>query len=256
MYIFRRRPFSYANVTATLALLFAMSGGALAANHYLISSTKQINPSVLKKLKGSTGATGLTGAAGKEGPAGREGPAGKEGPTGKEGPLGKEGPAGKEGPLGKEGPAGKEGPQGKEGDIAAMKRWRATVATAAVSEAAATPVALATVGPFTVTGKCFAATTNTEAATYVSSSEAGAFGDSYEGTLSAPLPVGEEEELGPPASGVTAEHKPSFRGPGDGSWALESANGSVAVDGFANQGVWLQGAGGPACSFSGYLVQE
>jgi hypothetical protein len=235
MYIFRRGPSSYANVTATLALLFAMSGGALAANHYLISSTKQINPSVLKKLKGSTGATGLTGAAG------REGPAGKEGPTGKEGPLGKEGPAGKE---------------GKEGDIAAMKRWRATVATAAVSEAAATPVALATVGPFTVTGKCFAATTNTEAATYVSSSEAGAYGDSYEGTLSTPLPVGEEEELGPPASGVTAEHKPSFRGPGDGSWALESANGSVAVDGFANQGVWLQGAGGPACSFSGYLVQE
>jgi|CZKG01.1.fsa_nt_gi hypothetical protein len=95
MYIFRRGPFSYANVTATLALLFAMSGGALAANHYLISSTKQINPSVLMKLKGSTG-----------------------------------------------------------------------------------------------------------------------------------------------------------------SWALESANGSVAVDGFANQGVWLQGAGGPACSFSGYLVQE
>jgi hypothetical protein len=45
-----RRRLSYANVVATLALVFAMSGGALAANHYLINSTKQINPKVLKAL--------------------------------------------------------------------------------------------------------------------------------------------------------------------------------------------------------------
>jgi hypothetical protein len=62
-----RRHLSYANVTATLALVFAMSGGALAAHHYLISSTKQINPKVLKKLRGRTGSTGPTG---KEGPPG------------------------------------------------------------------------------------------------------------------------------------------------------------------------------------------
>ncbi len=65
-----RRHLSYANVVATMALVFAMSGGALAANHYLINSTKQINPKVLKKLAGKagkTGATGATGAAGKEG---------------------------------------------------------------------------------------------------------------------------------------------------------------------------------------------
>jgi len=77
-----RRRLSYANITATLALVFAMSGGALAANHYLINSTKQINPKVLKKLKGkrgATGATGTTGATGKEGPQGKEGPPGKEG---------------------------------------------------------------------------------------------------------------------------------------------------------------------------------
>jgi len=72
-----RRHLNYANVVATLALVFAMSGGALAAKHYLINSTKQINPKVLKKLKGNagkTGATGATGAPGKEGPAGKEGP--------------------------------------------------------------------------------------------------------------------------------------------------------------------------------------
>jgi hypothetical protein len=74
-----RRRLSYANVTATLALVFAMSGGALAANHYLINSTKQINPKVLKKLTGKagkTGATGATGATGSTGPQGKEGPAG------------------------------------------------------------------------------------------------------------------------------------------------------------------------------------
>jgi cytoskeletal protein RodZ len=51
-----RRRLNYANVTATLALFFAMSGGALAAKHYLINSTKQINPKVLKALTEDTSA--------------------------------------------------------------------------------------------------------------------------------------------------------------------------------------------------------
>ncbi len=74
-----KRRFNYANVTATLALVFSMSGGALAAKHYLITSTKQIKPSVLKKL---TGKTGKTGAAGAPGATGKEGQRGKEGPAG------------------------------------------------------------------------------------------------------------------------------------------------------------------------------
>ena len=77
-----RKRFSYANVAATLALVFSMTGGALAANHYLISSTKQIKPSVLKKLTGKKGATGATGAAGTPGASGKEGPQGKEGVAG------------------------------------------------------------------------------------------------------------------------------------------------------------------------------
>jgi hypothetical protein len=80
-----RRHISYANVAATLALVFAMSGGAMAAKHYLISSTKQISPKVLKKLKGNAGARGVTGATGATGAQGKEGAAGKEGAVGKEG---------------------------------------------------------------------------------------------------------------------------------------------------------------------------
>lgn len=80
-----RRHLNYANVVATLALVFAMSGGALAAKHYLINSTKQINPKVLKSLKGKTGKTGPTGPAGVAGALGKEGPQGKEGAKGNSG---------------------------------------------------------------------------------------------------------------------------------------------------------------------------
>lgn len=46
-----RKHLSYANIVATFALLFAMSGGALAAKHYLLNSVSQINPRVLSKLR-------------------------------------------------------------------------------------------------------------------------------------------------------------------------------------------------------------
>jgi hypothetical protein len=78
-------------VAATLALVLSMSGGALAASKYLITSTKQISPKVLKKLKGKAGAPGTPGTPGKEGTTGKEGPGGKEGPAGKEGLPGKNG---------------------------------------------------------------------------------------------------------------------------------------------------------------------
>jgi len=74
MFNFARTRLTYANVAATLALVFSMTGGALAAKHYLINSTRQINPKVLKKLKaklkGKTGARGPAGAPGSEGPPG------------------------------------------------------------------------------------------------------------------------------------------------------------------------------------------
>jgi len=76
------RRMTYANVAATLALVFSMSGGAIAATHFLINSKRQISPKVLKELKGNAGAPGPAGATGPAGPAGPGGPAGGTGPAG------------------------------------------------------------------------------------------------------------------------------------------------------------------------------
>src|SRR5579863_1113861 len=92
-----RRRLSYANVVATMALVFAMSGGALAAGHYLLTSTRQISPKVLKALKGNNGAPGAQGAAGAQGPAGPAGAQGPAGPAGAQGEPGAPGGEGKEG---------------------------------------------------------------------------------------------------------------------------------------------------------------
>jgi hypothetical protein len=83
-----RKRVSYANVTATLALVFAMSGGALAAHHYLLNSTKQISPKVLKALKGKAGKEGARGQAGATGATGGTGATGVAGATGGTGATG------------------------------------------------------------------------------------------------------------------------------------------------------------------------
>lgn len=102
---------TYANVVATMALVFAMSGGALAASHYLITSTKQIKPSVVASLKGKAGAKGLQGPMGPAGPAGAAG----AGTPGSQGPAGPAGPKGETGTPGTPGAPGKNGTNGKEG---------------------------------------------------------------------------------------------------------------------------------------------
>jgi hypothetical protein len=84
MFSTMQKHLSYANVAATLALVFSMSGAAVAANHYLINSTKQINPKVLKKLRGRTGPRGPQGPAGREGRQGIEGREGRQGREGSE----------------------------------------------------------------------------------------------------------------------------------------------------------------------------
>jgi hypothetical protein len=95
-----RRRITYTNVAMTLALVFAMSGGAYAASKYLITSTKQIKPSVLAQLKGKNGKNGAPGLAGPVGPVG---PGGKDGANGTNGAQGLAGENGKNGTPGSPG---------------------------------------------------------------------------------------------------------------------------------------------------------
>jgi hypothetical protein len=108
----RRIRFTPATVIAGLALVFAMTGGAYAAKKYLITSTKQISPSVLKQLRGKAGPAGAPGSAGAQGQAG---PAGPAGPAGSGGARGETGPAGAKGEKGATGAAGAKGATGATG---------------------------------------------------------------------------------------------------------------------------------------------
>jgi hypothetical protein len=109
MLSFIRKRVTYANVAVTLALVFAMSGGAFAAGKFLITSTKQISPKVLKSLQGKAGPAGASGAQGPAGPVGPAGPQGLAGASGAKGDAGPEGKEGKEGKAGKDGKAGLPG---------------------------------------------------------------------------------------------------------------------------------------------------
>jgi hypothetical protein len=87
-----RRRVSYANVAATLALVFAIGGGtAWATQHYVVTSTSQIKPSVLKALHGANGKNGTNGTNGTNGAAGPQGAQGAQGAAGANGTNGTNG---------------------------------------------------------------------------------------------------------------------------------------------------------------------
>jgi hypothetical protein len=69
---------SPAVILAGLALFVALGGTAAAAHHFLITSTRQIKPSVIRALR----ADAPRGPAGPAGPSGPQGPAGTQGPAG------------------------------------------------------------------------------------------------------------------------------------------------------------------------------
>lgn len=142
MFRLLRARMSYANVVATLAPLFAMAGGAMAAGHYLITSSKQISPKVLKELKrtGPQGPAGPTGSPGAAGTAGTAGTPGAPGTNGSPGGKGETGERGAEGP-----------PSGNE------PHWRKTIAKASGESAAtAAQTTLFEAAPFKLTGRAVA----------------------------------------------------------------------------------------------------
>ncbi len=114
-----RTHLSYANVAATMALVFALTGGAFAATSHpggsstgfkASASVTPIASAAKKKSKaparGPAGPRGATGPAGPAGAKGETGQAGGTGPQGNAGTNGSNGENGKEGTPGKEGKAG------------------------------------------------------------------------------------------------------------------------------------------------------
>ena len=118
----RRLRLSPATVIAGLALVFAMTGGAYAAKKYLITSTKQISPSVLKQLQGKAGAAGAPGAAGAQGAQGPAGPAGPAGLRVRVAPKAKPVPPALKGEKGATGAAGAKGATGATGSDAGSRK--------------------------------------------------------------------------------------------------------------------------------------
>jgi Collagen triple helix repeat (20 copies) len=112
-----RRHLSYANVVATLALVLSSTGAAVAAQRYLITSTGQISPAVLRALRGHKGRNGKAGATG---PVGTRGRRGAYGAAGLPGPLGIEGTHGLQGPEGPRGPRGAAGRHGERLEVASF----------------------------------------------------------------------------------------------------------------------------------------
>jgi hypothetical protein len=134
---FRFRP-TYSNVVATLALFFALAGGAWAATQLpkeSVGSTQLKNGAVTpgklsaQAKKGFTGPRGEAGAQGALGPRGTEGQRGENGAvgatgmqglrgaTGATGAAGPRGEAGEIGLRGERGERGLEGPRGIQGEI-------------------------------------------------------------------------------------------------------------------------------------------
>jgi collagen triple helix repeat protein len=129
-----RRHASYANIAATLALVLAMSGGAMAATGGFSSG------GTLRACVNEEGAIRLL-KAGKSckkgqkavswnetGPAGAKGAAGTAGPAGASGPAGAKGT---DGAKGKEGPEGQEGQEGAPGTALAYASYEGGFASLA-----------------------------------------------------------------------------------------------------------------------------
>ena len=135
--------------------------------------------------------------------------------------------------------------------------WKATVATAGASFAAANTVTLATVTPFAVKGYCYLQAGTTYAETYVTTATDGSSLNDYDASdyysynfnaATGPVEVGY-------STNDSGTKTPDFYGPNDGSFAAMSPTGATVIDGFPNEGTYVQGGSGPACSFSGYLVK-
>ena len=110
---------SYANVVATLALVFAMTGGAYAAGVLPVNSvaSKHLKSGAVTSAKVKDGTLTARDFSATALPrSGGPGTAGAKGDTGAKGDAGATGPTGATGAAGPKGETGERGPQGAKGD--------------------------------------------------------------------------------------------------------------------------------------------
>src|SRR5690349_13719249 len=92
MFAFLRNCFGIPGVISVIALVFAMLGGAYAANHP--GSSQEGASASAKSKRGHKGHRGPKGPTGAQGPKGDPGPQGPKGDTGPSGAPGKDGETG------------------------------------------------------------------------------------------------------------------------------------------------------------------
>lgn len=227
---------SHSTKTVTVFCIYVDHTGRGDSNGDLSALKKYGHKICIAGKKGARGGRGATGAAGTQGPKGDTGTQGPKGDTGAQGPKGATGAAGAPGSSG-------------------MVTWNATVATGGIDDP--NTVTLATVGPFTLIGECFGGE-GTSAETDLTTSQDGSFlqwdDEQWDGNFNNDGPYFVSQDAngdpgGPDWIGPTADDSPN-------EFAAQSADGSTTISGSPNEGVYVQGPDGPACSFSGYLVKD
>jgi collagen triple helix repeat protein len=122
------RRFNPSIVISSLALLFALGGGAVAAVNFPMNSVgspqikdgsiqrKDLSPGIRGTLASTGASTPIPGPAGPTGSAGPQGPSGGTGATGAAGATGATGARGATGATGAQGPQGSPGAPGPQGE--------------------------------------------------------------------------------------------------------------------------------------------
>ena len=110
-----RTRFGIPGVISVIALVFALVGGAYAANNSSSGGKATASAKAKKGPKGPKGATGPAGPAGAQGPAGPAGAKGDAGANGSNGAAGGAGPTGPTGAAGAKGATGAAGAAGATG---------------------------------------------------------------------------------------------------------------------------------------------
>jgi hypothetical protein len=241
---------------ALTALVLAASGGAYAASDGSAAAGTSAHAAKVKiKIvhRGPRGPRGLRGVAGADGATGATGVTGAHGATGATGTTGS---AGIQGATGATGPSH-------------IVTWSVNDVPVGSGGGSGTGVVtLATVGPFTIVGKCTTNSGSFYAQTYLRTSETGDAEqdvarndyDPFNPTTTdlATVQPGGTAVTGDVQIGYVANGSTSFlEGPKGSSTAATSASGSLYMDSFESEGILIGGATSSApCYFGGYAMSN